>query len=125
MHGVSILISKNISVDEISCRRCKFSRKMLINIKLNDVLYTLANMYGPDNIDYRVQFLSSSCKRIKKNTDSEDRLIVSGNMNCALTELDRPSGKKIDKSSHCLKQLLSFNDAVDVWRLLNKDKKTI
>ena len=54
--------------------------------------------------------------------DSEDRLIVSGDMNCALTELDRPSGK-LDKSSQCLKQLISFNDTVDVWRLLNKDTK--
>ena len=87
--GVSIVISKNIKVDEISCKRCKFGGKMLLNLKLNDVLYTLVNMYVPNNIDDRVQFLNSSCKWIKENADSEDRLIVSGDMNCALTELDR------------------------------------
>ena len=99
---VSILISKNINVDEIFCKKCKFGKKNLLNITLNDVLYTLDNMYVPNNIDDRVQFLSSSCKWIKENADSEDRLIVPGDMNCALTELDRPSGK-LDKSSQCLK----------------------
>ena len=40
-------------------------------------------MYVPNNIDDRVQLLNSS----------EDRLIVSRDMNRALTELDRSSVK--------------------------------
>ena len=48
---------------EVSCKRCKFSRKMLVsNLKLNDALYTLVIMYVPNNIDDKVQFLNSSCK---------------------------------------------------------------
>ena len=93
--GISILLSKNIKVDEISCKMWKFGRKILLNLKFNDVLYTLATMYVPNNIDDRVQFLNSSCKWIKENADSEDRLIVPGDMNCTLTELDRPSGNSI------------------------------
>ena len=95
---------------------------MLVNLKLNNVLYrpTLVNMYVHNNNDDRVQFLNSSCNWIKENAESEDRLIISGDMNCALTELDRPSGK-LDKSSQSLKKLLLFTDTVDVWRPLNNE----
>ena len=88
-------------MDEISCKRCKFGRKMLVNHKLNNVIYTLVNMYVPDNTDDRVQFLNSSCDCIKEDAKSEDRLIISRDMNCALTELDLPS-EKLDKSSQSL-----------------------
>ena len=59
-------------------------------------------MYVPNNTDGRVQFLNSSCNWIKENAKSEDRLIISGDMNCALTELDHPSGR-LDKSGQSLK----------------------
>ena len=56
--GVCILFRKNLQYKILSTHCDKDGRLLLVNIKLNDVKYSICNVYCPNNISDRIKFLS-------------------------------------------------------------------
>ena len=57
--GVSILLSKNFNGDIISCVRDNVGRKLLLNICDEGSTYTLVNLYCPNSLKERIDFLQN------------------------------------------------------------------
>lgn len=58
--GVSILIRQNLAFEFINCHRSTDGRKILLNIKFNDTVFTIANLYAPNKVLDRKSFFTNS-----------------------------------------------------------------
>ena len=120
--GVSILLSNNLKIDHVNVKTCSEGRKLLLNLSINNVYYTIVSLYTPNNIENRIQFLKQASQWIIKNSQHDSHVIVAGDMNCVYDINDRSSGK-MDKSSKYFLQLQSDIKICDLWRTVNPQRK--
>ena len=119
--GVSIMISKKLSYKVHSYHTDDIGRKILINIEINDQMYTLVNIYAPNTISDRVTFFEQLNDFINCHSINKSNLIIGGDFNCVSEERDRVSGV-VHISSKQLSKLLHEVDAIDIWRILHPDE---
>ena len=117
--GVSILFSKNIPCKILSTHSDNNGRLLLVNFEYENVLYSICNVYCPNDVSDRVAFLTDLNTFLQKNAMSKLRLI-GGDFNCVTSESDKISGI-LDKSSHTLKLLQTSEQLTDAWRKLNEN----
>ena len=120
--GVSILISYNLKIDHVNIKTCSEGRKLLLNLSINNVYYTIVSLYTSNNIENRIQFLKQASQWIIKHFQHDSHVIVAGYMNCVYVINDRSSGK-INKSSKYFLQLQSDIKICDLWRTVNPQGK--
>ena len=115
--GVSILINKNISFTLNSCIIDPEERFIIINISINQLTFTLANIYAPNNDD--PLFYHNLFSLLYNSTN----LIVAGDFNTVLNPLlDRThhhSNTRICHSSDVIKQYMTDYGLGDSWRARN------
>ena len=119
---MSILLSNNLKIDHVNVKTCSEGKKLLVNLSINNVYYTIVSLYAPNNIENRIQFLKQASQWIIKNSQHDSHVIVAGDMNCVYDINDRSSGK-IDKSSKYFLQLKSDIKICDLWRTVNPQGK--
>ena len=54
--GVCIMLSRNVSGSIISTHNDNLGRKLLLNVTIDDNMYTLVNVYCPTNLPERARF---------------------------------------------------------------------
>jgi exonuclease III len=74
----------------------------LINIKVNEEMYTVVNIYAPNCVKARIDFLKKSKTWIKRYTEDIDRLIISGDINCSMDKRDRKRENGDKSNSHLI-----------------------
>ena len=119
--GVSILIKKDFQCDIISHHEADDGRKVLINIKHNDQVYTIASIYAPTEMMYRKDFLHKTRTWINERSENSNCIIVTGDFNCSLANIDRKV-PNFDRSRSTFKDFMSYLDLKDTYREINKDK---
>ena len=119
--GVSILFKHNFGYDLIDCHTCEDGRIFLINLKHNANTYTVANIYAPTEMNYRKDFFSNCRKWISNKTLNANCLLICGDLNCSLSNIDRKV-QNIDRSRASFKDFLTYLDVRDNFRELNKSK---
>lgn len=122
--GVSYFINKSLDFKLINEFCDKEGRIIIINIEIQDKIFTLVNLYAPNEVHARNQFYKKVSKLIEEHTLGA--LIVGGDMNDLLSALDTKNNKlhkKLKKPVNGLKQLIKTHKLIDIWRQLNKDKK--
>ena len=82
---------------------------------MNGVNCTLCNVYCPNNITERVNFLSQITSFVHKYALSKQNLYIGGDFNCVESAVDRVSGV-LDRSSAKLTEIKKELNLVDVWR---------
>ena len=119
--GVMIMCKKDIEV--VECRSDVKGRSVTIKIRLTNSEITLMNIYAPNTEKEQVIFYDDIRKNILTNYDV-DNLIIGGDFNIHLEEIDKRGGKDITKtkSRPSLKNLINQCKVVDVWRMRNPDK---
>ena len=119
--GVAILLREGLQHEIISEFRDNEGRMILINLKIDNIDYSICNIYAPNEINSRILFLRTLCTFINTNALSLTNLMIGGDFNCIQHINDRIS-KTLDKSSYTLEQLKHNLSIIDIWREVHPNK---
>jgi exonuclease III len=106
--GVTILFKKNIDIEVINHHYSQVGRKLLVNFKYKENIFSLVNVYLPNHEKLRVDFLKRLLTWVNQNATSHNNLIVCGDF-----QLDKSN----DKSSNILKTFIHMFNLTDSWSL--------
>ena len=120
--GVITLLKHKLQCEVISKHVSNDGRKLLLNMKIDNKIYTVVNVYAPNLVNTRKDFFKRLSTWIKQKALDTSSVIICGDLNCALHELDKESGE-LDQSSRQLSKLLDYNDCVDGIRYMQQDVK--
>ena len=123
--GVSVLFKDKLSIDIINVHKSIDGRRILINFKRENEIYTIINVYAPNSENARIDFFKRLKTWISQYSSNDTNIILLGDFNCALSSQDRYSqtnNVNVDRSSRVLHELIEFIDVSDVWRLCNPNK---
>ena len=123
--GVSVLFKDKLSIDIINVHKSIDGRRILINFKRENEIYTIINVYAPNSENARIDFFKRLKTWISQYSSNDTNIILLGDFNCALSSQDRYSqtnNVNADRSSRVLHELIEFIDVSDVWRLCNPNK---
>ena len=120
--GVSILFAKSLVCNIISTHSDDVGRTLLVNVEINGVYYSICNVYCPNEVSERVNFLKQTKLFIQQHAISKQNILLGGDFNCADSPSDKVS-QKLDKSSSMLTQFKTDLKLTDIWRFVNPDKK--
>ena len=119
--SVSILLRKDIGCKIASVHCDTIGRLVLVNVEINGIMCTVSNVYCPNNVADRVQFLTELKAFVQRHSMSKLNLYKGGDLNCVDSLNDRASGA-LDKSSMPLPNLKK-KCLIDVWRYCNPNDK--
>ncbi len=115
--GCAILFHKRFECEILDIIRDKDGRKILINLKHMDQIYSVINVYAPNNEAHRREFFNQVYKWIVQYSSNINSLIACGDFNCTLEEIDKLGGfHHIDTSIQSLNALLFKLKMKDVFR---------
>ena len=120
--GVSILFSKSLEYDIISTHSDDVGRTLLVNVEINGIYYSICNVYCPNDVSERVNFLKQTAIFVQQHAVSKQNVYLGGDFNCVDSALDKVS-QKLDKSSSMLAQIKTDLKLLDIWRVVNPGKK--
>ena len=121
--GVAIIINEKLEYELIDEHTDEEGRILLLNIEVENIIYSLINIYAPNSESIRNSFYKKL--NIFINKHAIGTVILGGDMNDALTNLDRNRTKdknKIVKPVNSLKSLMKSNNLIDIWRHMNESK---
>ena len=121
--GVSILFNESFVYKFISKHCSNDGRKLLINIQHGDDLYTIVNLYAPNEIGSRSEFFKKCEKWIMQYRQANSGLIMGGDFNTSFDKIDRKN-KKMDSSNKHFTHLCKYTGTIDTWRYLHNEKET-
>ncbi len=114
--GVGILISPKSKIEVVSSYDMKDGRTLLVNFNIQGKLFTLVNLYAPNEVAERGIYFKSLKSWICKYAISESNVIIGGDLNCCLNYNDRSTKTHLnDKSRSKLKEMLNELHLEDVW----------
>ena len=93
----------------------------MLNIEHEDESLSIISAYAPNIEQARISFFKNLSTWINKNTSNPHRVIVCGDLNCALEPIDRNT-RKVDKTSKHLKNVLKTMNLEDSFRFINKNE---
>ena len=85
-------------------------------------MYCIVNIYCPNNKQERTNFMVETTDFIKNHCISIDNLIVGGDFNSIISELDRATSN-VKLENTVFTNVLHSNDLTDVWRRKNPDTR--
>lgn len=99
-------------------------RTVMTEVRINDIIYSLVNVYAPNYEENKVKYFNSLHVNVINNI-SKDNLIIGGDWNTALAEMDRKYSKFYDLPSRrlVLDMITSLN-LIDIWRIRNQHKNS-
>ena len=113
--GVCILVKKHFNIEYHSQFKDVDGRKLLINISINNELFTIVNIYAPtSNENNKIEFFKRVAKWVKQHSISDNFIILCGDFNCVEYSNDRTSGN-IDRSSKAFKDMKNYIGLKDTY----------
>ena len=117
--GVGILFASNLEVNIVKAKIDDYGRYILCSAVIDNKQFLLVNIYAPNEDD--PQFYEDIFNQIV--SFNIDYVIVGGDLNVHLTELDKKGSQwKPSKSSEIINVFLEQNSWVDIWRYTNQDR---
>ena len=114
--GVATLFRKGLKVEIINVENREDGRGQLINAVINDNLITFINIYGPNKEQDRNIFFYNISKWIKDKASTMDNMIIGGDFNVCLNDIDRSTRTHDkDKSRKSLKDIMAELNLIDAW----------
>ena len=99
--GVSVLFKKDLPVEILDIHRSIDGRKILVNVKLNDNIFSLVNVYAPNNEPNRLDFFKKLKLFISHLCIDENNVIIAGDFNCKIAERNDKSSCKLNDIVNC------------------------
>ena len=122
--GVAIILTNNFpEYSLIDKQTDEEGRIVLLNIKLlfNNEIYTLMNVYAPNDTQHRINFLKKINKCINQHAKNDKNIIICGDFNTCENRNDRAS-RKLDQSCEHFRHLKISNNFTDSYKLKNPNK---
>uniref|UniRef100_A0A3B5PPF5 Reverse transcriptase domain-containing protein n=1 Tax=Xiphophorus maculatus TaxID=8083 RepID=A0A3B5PPF5_XIPMA len=116
--GVAILFSRNFLPVSIEIEDVVSGRLLKVIVKYENIKFILLNVYAPVNSSERCVFLEKLANTLL-NCVSTDYLILGGDFNCTIDDLDRNHLEPHLQSRKILKRIIETYDLADVWRFKN------
>ena len=105
--GVGMLFRDGFDGNIIDYHATFDGRQLLVNVEIENKLYTLVNIYSPNEEKKRISFLESLPQWIKRYSNDNNNIIMGGDFNCCLTNADRSSKTHLaDKSRDSMKNMI-------------------
>lgn len=120
--GCSILINKSIHFDIIDTLKDTHGRYLLLNIAIDNNVFTILNIYAHNELSKRNNFFNDLSKTLNEN--AQGYIIVGGDMNDIIQSSDRFNAKNNIKSNpgKGFANFIKSNNLTDVWKLFNENK---
>ena len=74
--GVSILFRKDLNIEIINVHKSVDARKLLVNVRYDENVFTFVNVYAPNNDNDRVIFFKKLKTFISRNTLNENAILI-------------------------------------------------
>ena len=97
-----------------------FGRKLLLSIEYEDDVYTIVNLYCPNDQGERLTFLNECADWVNEHRVDNRYLKLGGDVNCVQLSLDG-SSNRVDNTFKSLADLKRSLSVKDVWKLLHPD----
>ena len=121
--GVCMLIKAKSNIEVIDSYPSSDGRSLICNIKIKGIILTLVNIYAPNSECERKSFFTKIESLIDTHALNKNNLILSGDFNCCLRDIDRnPPTHLMDGSRCILKNLLLKNNLIDLWHTTKTTK---
>ena len=118
--GVCIMFRNNLNVEMLNTKSCDVGRLLLVNIKVNDEVITLINIYVPNSETDRSSFYGKVDKWITDHSLNVNNIVIAGDFNCCPLDSDRqPPTHLKDKSRKRLTELIEHNSLLDTKQQFN------
>ena len=78
----------------IKSEKDNHGRLIILDTKMMGANLVLMNLYPPIDVSQRVQFFEKIMKKFSNYAD--ENIIIGGDFNCRLTELDKMGGKPVE-----------------------------
>ena len=104
--GVAILLSKTFQYELLNQYQDNDGRKLLLNIKHNDQVYTIVNIYAPNEINHRKDFIHKIRPWIIERAMNTNCMFICGDFNTSLENIDRKFFYSYTK--RCLYRLVRY-----------------
>ena len=116
--GVCIIVDENVNCNVINTHRTEDGRRVLINATIDDTDISIICLYAPNNMRDRLEFFQKTSRWINKNALFKSSLLVSGDMNCCIRDIDRfPLYRVNDYSKTGFVNLINNLNLDDCWPL--------
>ena len=119
--GVMILFKPKINVSIEKIVRDENGRYVLSEVYLDDEKFVFVNIYAPNDQTQQIHFLRDLSHSVL-NSYANETLVLGGDFNCALTELDKRGGRSIELKKLVIEEinnLIIAHDLIDTWRANN------
>ena len=120
--GVSCIVRTNNKLSIVSKHMDNDGRLVLLNVKLNGDIYTIVNIYAPNNDGERNTFFKKIANSIEQHGESYHNCIIGGDFNYAPNNTldrnleERKNSKHYDKCTSGYRKLCTCFDLHDIWR---------
>ena len=127
--GTAILISNNTNYKLLSTIPDPLGRFIILKkIQISEKVYVIVNIYAPNKDKDPIQFFRKLHVLFQsENLDSEENIILGGDLNCPLNSvLDKHGGIMIPRRAtiDSIESLQTELDLVDMWRVKNPQKRS-
>ena len=107
--GVSILFRKQLPIEILNIHRSRDGRRLLVNIRYEENVFTLVNIYAPNQIKERCDFFKRISSWCNQYTINKENFVIGGDFNC-----DLDNENNTDKSVNTLRQFIDDFQQIDV-----------
>ena len=116
--GVSILFRRDFEYTFLNSHFSIDGRKIIVNFKHKDETFSVSSVYAPNDEKLRIIFFKNAQKWVRQHSVNEHSIILCGDFNCAMENIDRNTNK-VDKSVFHLKNFNQHLNLNDSFRELN------
>ena len=121
--GVAILIKNSLNIVIQQSEISSDGRFIVLKAAINNEIYTIANIYGPNKDADAVKFYRNLSKLLRNDEfGNEENIIIGGDFNCPLDiTLDKKGGLPIPRKYviNSIDELQNEFSLHDIWRLKN------
>ena len=92
--GDMILPNPKYDIYVMKFEKDNHGRLIVFDTKMNGANLVLMNLYAPNDISQQVQFFEKLMNKLSNYSD--ESVIINGDFNCSVAELDKIGGKPVD-----------------------------
>ena len=120
--GVMILINPSLECKIEKCITDKNGRLIILKLSFDEQSIVLVKIYAPNDVQQQLKFFSTLNQLLQEF--AEEKILIAGDFNCALSPKDKIGGKSVTRKASVIKQietLCASHNLRDIWRNINPE----